>query len=116
LPRWWYRDSGDDSISTIARLSGPSGIVANASGVYFSDSRNNVVRHVNTSGIITTFAGTGMAGYAALGGPATAARLRGSNGVASDAGGNIYIADTRNNVVRKRCFGHNYDCCREIIP
>ena len=67
--------SGDDSISTIARLSGPSGIVTNASGVYFSDSRNNVVRKVNIAGIITTFAGTGTGGYAGDGGPASAARL-----------------------------------------
>ncbi len=92
---------GDDSLATLARLSGPAGIVTKANGAYFSDARNNVVRKVATSGVITTFAGTGTGGYAGDGGPASAARLRGPGGIATDAIGNIYIADSRNNVVRK---------------
>ena len=94
--------SGDDSLSTMARLSGPSGIVTTTAGAYFSDTRNNVVRKVaSATGIITTFAGTGTGGYSGDGGPASAAKLRGPVGIATDAIGNMYIADSRNNVVRK---------------
>jgi Secretion system C-terminal sorting domain/Bacterial Ig-like domain (group 2)/NHL repeat len=94
--------SGDDSLATLAHLSGPGGIGVAASGnVYFGDTRNDVVRMVNTSGVITTIAGNGVGGYSGDGGPATSARLRNPNGIAFDAAGNIYIADSRNNVVRK---------------
>ena len=94
--------TGDDSLATVAELSGPSGIACAAGGaVIFADSRNNVVRSVGSSGIITTIAGKGTAGFTGDGGAATAAQLRGANGVALDASGNLYIADTRNNVIRK---------------
>lgn len=94
--------TGDDSLSTIAKLSGPVGIACNAAGVvYFADTRNNVIRKVSTAGIISTVAGNGTGGYSGDGGPATAAQLRGPAGVAVDGIGNLYITDNRNNVVRK---------------
>ena len=94
--------TGDDSLATIAKLSGPAGIACNAAGVvYFADTRNNAVRKVNTSGIISTIAGTGTAGYSGDGGAATAAQLRNPAGIAIDGIGNVYITDTRNSVVRK---------------
>jgi len=93
--------SGDDSLATLAKLNGPDGIAVSTAGVvYFADYGNNVVRAVNASGIITTLAGTGMGGYSGDGGAATAAKLRQPGGIAVDGSGNIYIADTRNNVVR----------------
>jgi hypothetical protein len=94
--------TGDDSLATTAEISGPGGVACNASGIiYFADTRNNVVRMISTSGIITTVAGNGTGGYSGDGGPATAAKLRNPGSVTTDASGNIFIADTRNNVVRK---------------
>jgi len=94
--------TGDDSLATTAEISSPAQLASSSTGIiYFADNVNNVVRMVNTSGIITTFAGTGAAGYSGDGGVATAAKLRGPVGVAVDAAGNVYITDNRNNVVRK---------------
>lgn len=95
---WGY--TGDGAPAVNATLKGPTGIVVDAMGnVYFSDSGNNVVRKVNASGIITTYAGGG----AVLGdhGPATKARLNNPNGLAVDGNGTLYIADTGNNRIRK---------------
>ena len=56
---------------------------------------------VSPSGVITTAAGTGVAGYSGDGGPATSAMLNSPQGLAADADGNVYIADTQNNRIRK---------------
>jgi hypothetical protein len=72
--------------------------------LYIGDSFNYVIRKVALStGIITTVAGNGTQGYSGDGGPATAAELNGYNnlGVAVDGAGNLYIADTRNQRIRK---------------
>jgi len=71
--------------------------------MYISDNGNNVIRKVTAStGIITTFAGNGIAGSSGDGGQATAAKLNDpSQGVAIDATGNIYISDDGNNKIRK---------------
>lgn len=93
--------SGNDSLATLARMAGPAGIAVGPTGnVYVADSRNNVVRVIDGAHIIRTFAGMGTAGYAGDGGPATAAQLRNPTAVTVDAAGNVYIADSRNNVVR----------------
>ena len=63
--------------------------------------QNNVVRVVNASGGITSFAGTGVAGWEGLGGLATTASLNGPAGIAIDAFGNVYIAET----VSKAAYG-----------
>ena len=63
---------------------------------------NNVVREVvKATGDIITVAGDGTAGYSGDGGPATAAELNDPNGVAVDSAGDLFIADTNNNVIRE---------------
>lgn len=93
---------GDHGAATTAELNLPFAVTFDASGnMFIPDSGNNVVRRVDTSGIITTFAGTGAAGYTGDNGPAAAATLFSPSGVAADAGGNVYIADTKNSCIRK---------------
>ena len=96
--------SGDGYAATSAALNSPNGIVLDGSGnLYIADSGNNVIREVNTSGIITTFAGNhGLGGnYSGDSGSATNAALYYPNGIILDGSGNLYIADTENNVIRK---------------
>ena len=93
--------TGDGGQATAAGLNTPYGVAVDASGsVYISDYNNHRIRKVNTSGIISTFAGNGTAGYTGNGGQATAAELSYPRGVAVDAAGNVYIADYNNNVIR----------------
>lgn len=94
--------SGDGGIATIARLNSPAGVAMDVSGVLFiADSGNNRIRKVDTDGMITTVAGTNNAGYSGDGGPATNADLFTPSGVAVDASGNLFIADSQNNRIRK---------------
>lgn len=94
--------SGDGGPATAAQLYHPTGVAMDgASNLYIADAFNDVVRKINTSGIITTVAGNHSTGYSGNGGPATAARLNDPNGIAADAAGNLYIADAHNNVIRK---------------
>ena len=94
--------SGDGGAATAAKLDYPSGVAVDNSGnVYIADLEYAVIRKVNTSGIISTIAGSGTAGYSGDGGPATAAELNEPTDVAVDDSGNIYIADFNNNVIRK---------------
>ena len=80
----------------------PQGVAVDGNGnVYIADTGNNKVRKVDTTGTITTFAGTGMSGSMGDGGSATSARLSAPRDVAVDGSGNVYIADTGNNKVRK---------------
>ena len=94
---------GDGGAATSANLFSPQGVfVDNAGNVYISDSGNNVIRKVTFStGIITTIAGNGTAGYSGDGGPASSSSLSSPHGLAADAAGNLYIADAVNNVIRK---------------
>jgi sugar lactone lactonase YvrE len=95
--------SGDGGPATSAQLGAPSGIAVDAAGnIYFSDPGKHVIRKINTSGIITTIAGTGnTSGYSGDGGLATAAKLYGPNDICLDAQGNLYIADRDNHCIRK---------------
>jgi len=95
--------SGDGGDATAARLSLPRGVVAAANGdLYIADAGNNKVRRVaEATGIITTIAGTGAAGYAGDGGLATAARLRSPGGIELAPNGDLYIADTSNQAIRR---------------
>ena len=94
--------SGDGSAATAAELSYPNGVAIDAAGnLYIADRSNNRIRKVNTSGIISTFAGNGAAGYSGDGSSATVAELNNPYGVATDAAGNVYIADYFNNCIRK---------------
>ncbi len=96
--------SGDNGPAVNATLSNPSAIVLDGAGnVYFADSGNSAVRMINaTTNTISTVAGIGgQQGYAGDSGPATAATLSSPSGLAIDAAGDLYIADTGNNVIRK---------------
>ena len=94
--------SGDGGPATSAQLQDPEGIAIDAMGrIYIADSFNNRVRRIELDGTIDTIAGTGAQGFGGDGGPATAAKLAHPNGVAFDATGRIYIADTYNNRVRR---------------
>ncbi len=92
--------TGDGGPATAAEIGWPVGVAADIAGnVYISDHDNSVVRKVAPSGIITTYAGTGVAGYSGDHGPASAARLQTPQGICVDAAGNLFIADE--NVIRK---------------
>ena len=94
--------SGDGAAATSAQLSYPTGIAVDTSGnVYVADTNNHEVRRFTIGGTISTFAGTGTLGFAGDGGAATAAQLDYPGGVAVDPAGNVFIADTSNNRVRR---------------
>ena len=94
--------SGDGGAATAAKMNLPQGVAVDAAGnVYVADFNNNCIRKINTSGIISTIAGNGSAGYAGDGGPATAAQLYRPSSVAVDASGNLFVADANNQCIRK---------------
>jgi hypothetical protein len=99
---WGYGYGGDGGKATAAYLYSPSAVALDGNGhLFIADTRNNRVRAVDlASGVITTVAGNGTAGYSGDGGQATAAGIWGPQGVAVDAAGHLFIADTRNNRVR----------------
>jgi len=93
---------GDQGTASDARLNHPSGMAADAIGnVYIADRDNHRIRRVDAGGLITTVAGTGVAGNSGDGGLATLARLNGPTSVSLDGVGNLYVADTGNHRVRK---------------
>ncbi len=93
--------SGDNGPARMAQLNRCTGVAFDGAGnVYVADRDNNVVRKINPLGIITTFAGTDTAGYSGDGQGAASARLNRPCAVATDAAGNVYIADEGNNVIR----------------
>ncbi|MBS1858994.1 MAG: hypothetical protein JST11_26715 [Acidobacteria bacterium] len=97
--------SGDGGPATKAAIfadQNMAGIAVDAAGnVYFSDGQNQVVRKIDTAGIVTTIAGNNTAGFSGDGGPATKAQLFYPTGLALDTSGNLYIADSSNNRVRR---------------
>jgi uncharacterized protein (TIGR03437 family) len=94
--------SGDDSAATVAQLCSPAGVAADANGnVFVADTCNNRIRKISATGIITTVVGNGVLGSGGDGGLATAAQLNGPSGVVVDAPGNLFIADTANQRIRK---------------
>jgi uncharacterized protein (TIGR03437 family) len=85
---------GDGSQAVNAMLSGPQGVAVDSAGnVFIADTNNNRVRMVAPSGVITTVAGNGASGADGDGGSALAAKVGNPNAVATDAVGNVYIAD-----------------------
>ncbi len=95
--------SGDGGPAQLARLSQPAGLALDARGaLYIADSGNNRIRKLDSSGNITTVAGSGRAGYSGDGGPAAGADLNAPQAVAYDeASGSIFVADTGNHRVRR---------------
>ena len=108
-----FSTCGDGGPALSANLSDARGAVRDAAGnLYFVDAQDNRVREVDTTGTITTVAGNGPAGNAPIGcvpggnlsgdgGPAVSATLNCPLGLDIDASGNLYVADTDNNVIRK---------------
>ncbi len=96
-------ETGDGGPAMQARLDGPSQLAVGAAGsLFIADTGNNRIRRVDvTTGIITTVAGTGGAGFGGDGGPSTQARLSAPLGVAVDGTGALFIADTGNSVIRR---------------
>jgi uncharacterized protein (TIGR03437 family) len=96
-------NAGDGGLATNATLNRPIAVALDAAGyLYICDSSNHNIRRVSlATGIITTYAGNGMPAFSGDGGLATAASLMFPLGVATDKSGNLYIADSGNNCIRK---------------
>ena len=93
---------GDGEKATSARLQSPTDVdVDSAGNLYIADDLNSVIRKVDKTGIITTFAGNGKFEYSGDGGMATDAGLKRPSSVTIDNNGNFYIADSAAHVVRK---------------
>ena len=94
--------SGDGGPATSAELDNPTSLALDAPGnLYICDQFNMRVRKVDTSGVITTIAGTSAAGFSGDGGPATSANLNYPGGMAIDSSGNIFFSDDSNYRVRE---------------
>ena len=97
--------TGDGELATTAMLSAPEGLALDREGnLYIADAGNDRIRKVTPDGKITTFAGNGNLGSAGDRGPAVRAELYVPIGLAVDPHGNLYIADSANNRVRKVDF------------
>jgi uncharacterized protein (TIGR03437 family) len=94
--------SGDNGPAfAVAQLNNPKGVAVDATGnVFIADTNNGRIRMVSPAGVITTIAGTGEFAYGGDGGSALSAQLNFPAGITLDASGNIYVADTSNNVIR----------------
>ena len=93
---------GDGGAATAAQLNFPRDVTLDGSGnLYIADTGNHRIRKVDADGNISTVAGSGTFGFSGDGGLATAARLNFPRGVTADGSGNLYIADTGNNRIRK---------------
>ena len=98
---WGY--SGDGGAATSAALNDPTSVAMDAAGdLFIADSGNDVIREVIVStGVITTVAGNGTWGYSGDGGAATAPNSIDPTGIALDTAGDLFIADSGNNVIRE---------------
>ena len=89
-----------DGNGASAKFSTPSGVAVDASGnVYVADTNNHRIRKITSSGVVSTFAGSGVAGFSD--GSATVAKFNYPTGITIDTAGNLYIADKTNHRIRK---------------
>jgi uncharacterized repeat protein (TIGR01451 family) len=94
-------NNGDGGLATSAAVLNPSGLAFDAAGTtLFIATGGNTIRMVSPSGVISTVAGTGVAGYSGDGGAATAAQLANPFGLATDSNGNVYVSDQFNSAIR----------------
>ena len=109
--------TGDGGLATAAQLSYPVAVTVDSKGnIDVADTNNSVIRQI-ASGNISTIAGDNIAGYLGDVGTITPevptfAELSLPSGVVVDSSGNIYVADTENNVVRKISGSHDQSLCR----
>ena len=95
-----YIPGNTDGNGTDARFNNPFGVATDAAGyVYVADCRNNLIRKITPAGIVSTFAGSGLAG--SDNGNGAAASFNGPVDLAVDANNNVYVADIINNMIRK---------------
>jgi sugar lactone lactonase YvrE len=93
---------GKGASAANSALDHPQNVAVDAQGdVFIADTYNNRVVKVTPQGKVSTVAGDGVAGYAGDGARATSAKLSDPTGLALDAKGNLYIADSANNVIRR---------------
>ncbi|CAN5504752.1 hypothetical protein BH10ACT2_BH10ACT2_10610 [soil metagenome] len=92
--------TADDPVGTSAQFNKPYGVAVDSDGnVYVADKNNNRIRKITPAGAVTTLAGSGTSGTAD--GTGTAAEFNKPLGVAVDAAGNVYVADTNNGLIRR---------------
>jgi len=98
-----YAFGGDNGPATSAQIDRPFRVAVDAAGnIYIADFDNNVIREVSiATGIITTIAGTGTAGYSGDGGPAVSAQMDRPSALAVNAAGDLFFFDLGKSVVRK---------------
>jgi RHS repeat-associated protein len=97
-----WRVAADGARTVLAQLNRPTGLAMAPDGsLYVADSADNLVRRIAPDGTLTTVAGTGAAGFNGDGGLATLAALNGPESVAVATDGTLYIADLKNNRIRR---------------
>ena len=92
-----------DGTTSAAQFNNPTGIAVNSAGtkLYVADTNNHTIRQITSAGVVTTIAGTANSPGSTDGAGTTAALFDYPSGVAVDSGGNVYVADTNNNTIRK---------------
>jgi hypothetical protein len=99
---WAMGYSGDGDLGTKARLAGPARLKFGPDGaLYFCETKNHVIRRLHPDNTIDTFAGTGARGYSGDNGPAKQAQFDTPYDVRFAPNGDVYVADTNNNVIRR---------------
>ena len=89
-----------DGDTATCKFKSPFGLCMDPSGnLYLADNDNHRIRKISTDGTVTTFAGTGVAGY--LDGPGSTAKFNAPSDLCADADGNIYVSDFQNQYIRK---------------
>lgn len=98
---------GDGGVAGIASVAFPRSIVVTGAGtIYIADTNNNCIRRIEAgTQIISTIAGTGIAGFSGDGGPAAAAQFRGPTGLCLDGTSGLYVIDANNYRLRRIDFG-----------